>query len=114
MKLMVSPIYLDNNSTTPVDPAVLDAMLPYFTTRFGNPSNTLHAYGMQAADAVERARVQVASLLGGSPREIVFTSGATESDNLAILGACRCGKRNMTILSQVLLSIELSGAMPTT
>jgi cysteine desulfurase len=83
------PIYLDNNSTTPVDPRVLEAMLPYFTTQFGNPSNTLHAYGSQAADALEIARKQVAELIGASARDIVFTSGATESDNLAILGVCR-------------------------
>ena len=91
---MAPPIYLDNNSTTPVDHEVLEAMLPYFTTRFGNPSNTLHAYGVDAADAVERSRAQVASIVGASPREIVFTSGATESNNLAILGACRFGKQN--------------------
>jgi len=82
-------IYLDNNSTTPVDPEVLEAMLPFFTSRFGNPSNTLHSLGVDAADAVEIARNRVASLLSASPREIVFTSGATESNNLAILGVCR-------------------------
>ncbi len=89
---MKLPIYLDNNSTTPVDPEVLEAMLPYFTVRFGNPSNTLHTYGIQAANAVEQSRTQIAALLGTSPREIVFTSGATESNNLAILGTCRFGK----------------------
>src|SRR5262245_17293582 len=86
---MERPIYLDNNSSTPVDPAVLEAMLPYFTTDFGNPTNSTHPYGRRAAEAVERARVQVARAVGGEPREIVFTSGATESDNLAILGICR-------------------------
>jgi cysteine desulfurase len=89
---MPPPIYLDNNSTTPVDPEVLEAMLPYFTTRFGNPSNTLHTYGTQAADAVEWARGQVAAILGATSQEVVFTSGATESNNLAILGTCRFGK----------------------
>lgn len=82
-------IYLDNNSTTPLDPAVLEAMLPYFTRAFGNPSNTTHGYGVEAADAVERARSQVAALIGARPKEIVFTSGATESNNLAILGVVR-------------------------
>ena len=85
-------IYLDNNSTTPIDPEVLDVMLPYFTVQFGNPSNTLHDYGVQASEAVEIARAQVAAILGASPRQVVFTSGATESNNLAILGACRSRK----------------------
>ena len=89
---MQSPIYLDNNSTTPIDPRVMEVMLPYFITRFGNPSNTLHSYGVEAADAVEQARDQVAATVGASRREIVFTSGATESDNLAILGTCRFNK----------------------
>jgi cysteine desulfurase len=82
-------IYLDNNSTTRIDPAVLDAMLPYFTTKFGNPSNTIHDAGAGAAEAVAIARGQVAQSIGASPREIVFTSGATESNNLALLGVCR-------------------------
>jgi cysteine desulfurase len=82
-------IYLDNNSTTPVDPAVAEAMLPYFQTKFGNPSNAAHDYGLEAARALEQARSQVALLIGASAKEIVFTSGATESNNLAILGAMR-------------------------
>jgi cysteine desulfurase len=86
---MDNPIYLDNNSTTPVDPVVLEAMLPYFTKHFGNPSNATHAHGERASGAVEGAREQVASIIGARPREIVFTSGATESNNLAILGAAR-------------------------
>lgn len=85
-------IYLDNNSTTPIDPSVLEAMLPFFSTRFGNPSNPLHSLGADAADAVEVARGQVASLIGAAPNEIVFTSGATESNNLALLGVCRFHK----------------------
>ncbi len=85
-------IYLDNNSTTPLDPAVLDAMLPYFTTKFGNPSNTAHDYGLEATRAVERARAQVAHLIGSEAKEILFTSGATESNNLAILGFARANR----------------------
>jgi cysteine desulfurase len=82
----VTRIYLDHHATTPVDPAVLDAMLPYFTERFGNPSSKHHGFGQEAANAVEEARAQVAELIGADAKEIVFTSGATESDNLAIRG----------------------------
>lgn len=79
-------IYLDYNATTPLDPRVLDAMLPYFTTHFGNASSVDHLYGAEAERAVKQAREQVANLIGCEPAEIVFTSGATEADNLAVLG----------------------------
>ncbi len=83
------PVYLDFHATTPVDPRVLEAMLPWFTQRFGNPGSVNHPFGYEAAEAVASARRCIAELLGASPRELVFTSGATESNNLAILGLAR-------------------------
>jgi cysteine desulfurase len=83
------PIYLDNQATTACDPRVLAAMLPWFTEAYGNPHSAEHAMGRQAEDAVETARAEVAALIGADPREIVFTSGATESNNIAIKGAAR-------------------------
>ena len=80
------PIYCDHNATTPVDPLVLEAMLPYFSDRFGNPSSSSHVYGWTAQAAVDRARTTIAAAINADPSEIVFTSGATEANNLAIKG----------------------------
>ncbi len=89
---MKKVIYLDNHATTPCDPRVVQAMLPYFTEHFGNPSSSLHLPGRKAAEAVERARGQVAGLIGAQASEIIFTSGASESNNLAIFGVAYAHK----------------------
>ena len=81
------PIYMDYGATTPVDERVVEAMIPWLRQNFGNPASRSHAWGWQAEEAVEKARAQVAALVGADPREIIWTSGATESDNLAIKGA---------------------------
>jgi cysteine desulfurase len=86
---MKLPVYLDNHATTRCDPAVVEAMIPYLTEVFGNAGSRNHAYGWAAQEAVERAREQVADMIGADAKEIVFTSGATESDNIAILGVAR-------------------------
>ncbi|MBN1249033.1 MAG: aminotransferase class V-fold PLP-dependent enzyme [Anaerolineae bacterium] len=99
---MKMPIYLDYNATTPIDPEVAAAMAPYLCEHFGNPSST-HPYGVQARAAVDHARAQVAALLGCEPREVVFTSGGTESNNMAIMGAALAspGRQGRIITSAV-------------
>jgi cysteine desulfurase len=91
------PVYLDHHATTPLDPRVLEAMLPYLEEQFGNPHSTQHAYGWAAEEAVERARTEVAALIEALPDEIVFTSGATEANNLAIRGAALAGDRRHVV-----------------
>ena len=86
------PLYLDYNATTPLDPRVFEAMTPYFLEEFGNAGSRTHVYGQRAREAVERARSQVADLIAAKPEEIIFTSGATEANNLALLGLARHGE----------------------
>ena len=87
LSLSDKPIYLDNQATTPLDPRVLDSMLPYMTNQFGNPHSRSHSYGWETEKACEDARDEVANLLNCTSKEVIFTSGATESNNLAIKGA---------------------------
>lgn len=98
------PIYMDYGATTPVDPRVVDAMIPWLREHFGNPASRSHAWGWEAEEAVEKARTQVAELIGADPREIIWTSGATESDNLALKGAAHFyqtrGKHIVTVKTE--------------
>lgn len=96
------PIYLDHNATTPVDPRVLDAMLPYFTERFGNPSSVEHRHGNEVQMAVERARAQVAASLSARETEIVFTGSCTEANNLAIFGAARADPHRRHLITSAI------------
>ncbi|XP_065571581.1 cysteine desulfurase-like [Artemia franciscana] len=98
----LKPLYLDAQATTPLDPRVLDSMLPYLTSFYGNPHSRTHAYGWESEKAVEKAREQVASLIGADPKEIIFTSGATESNNIAVKGVAKFykSKKNHVITTQ--------------
>jgi cysteine desulfurase len=104
MKELKAPIYLDYSATTPVDPRVADKMIPWLVERFGNPASRSHAYGWDAEEAVENARAEVAKLVNCDPKEIVWTSGATESDNLALKGAAHFyktkGKHLITVKTE--------------
>jgi cysteine desulfurase len=101
-KISGRPIYLDMQATTPMDPRVLDKMMPLFTEQYGNPHSRTHAYGWEAEGAVDEAREHVAALIGAGAKDVVFTSGATESNNMLIKGIARFhqGKRRHIITTQ--------------
>ena len=98
-------LYFDYAATTPVDPRVLDSMLPYFTTNFGNPHSRSHVFGWETEKATENSREQIAKLINTDPKEIIFTSGATESNNLAIKGLARFyGKKKNHFITTTIVS----------
>ncbi len=109
------PIYMDHQATTPVDERVVEAMLPYFSGRFGNAASRTHAHGNVARDAVELGRSQVAELIGAKPGEVIFTSGATESDNLAVLGVAEArvgdGKHVVTVRTEHKAVLDASASL---
>ena len=111
----MTPVYFDGHATTPCDPRVVAAMLPYFTERFGNASSAQHPFGWAAREAVEHARGEVAALIGARPRDIVFTSGATESNNLAIHGAARVlrerGRHVVTVATEHTAVLDVCAAL---
>src|SRR5690242_7159953 len=102
--MLALPIYMDNHATTRTDPRVLAAMAPFFTEQFGNPASKMHIFGQLADQAVKEARQDVATIIAAEPREIIFTSGATESNNLALKGIARAnqhkGKHIITLLTE--------------
>lgn len=104
------PIYLDMQATTPMDPRVLDKMLPLFTEQYGNPHSRTHAYGWEAEGAVDIAREHVAKLIGAGAKDVVFTSGATESNNMLIKGIAKFhqGKRRHIITTQTVSCVHLA------
>jgi cysteine desulfurase len=106
------PLYMDAQSTTSLDPRVLDAMLPYLTSYYGNPHSRTHAYGWESEAAVEKARAQIANIIGADPKEIIFTSGATESNNIAVKGVARFyGSKKKHVVTTQTVSEQFTAAM---
>lgn len=101
------PLYLDSQSTTQLDPRVLDAMLPLETETYGNMHSRTHAYGWEATDMVENARAQLASLIGASPNELIFTSGATESNNMAVKGVARFAAKSRKKKNHIITTVTV-------